>query len=140
MASVEDQPILVAIVVVVIMVVVMMVVVVAVIVPIVPVPVPPVIVLNMAAITVPVSCIILLSIVVRSDPSSALIGRSCPITVMPLIVTSGWIPITLDIRITWTWAPRHNANHTGAWRRTNANAERDLRLRYRRAGQQHDGE
>ena len=124
---------------VVVMIVVMIVVVPAV-VPIAAVLVPLVIVINTAVISVPVPCIKLLSIVVRSDPSSPLIRRSCPITVMPLIVISDWIPITVDIRVTGTRAPRHNANHTGTWRRTNSNAERDLRLRYRCAGQQQDDE
>jgi hypothetical protein len=134
----EDEPVLVAVVVVVIVVVVMMIVVVPATVSIAAVLVPLVIVINMAVISVPVSCIKLLTIVVRSDPSSPLIRRSCPITVMPLIVISYWIPITVDIRVTRTRAPRHNVNHTGAWWRTNSNAERDLGVRYLCASQQKD--
>jgi hypothetical protein len=149
--STEDQ-LLVAVVIAVILVViavVIMMVVVAVILMVVVVPaivtiaavlVPLVIVINVAVIPVPVSCIKLLSIVVRSNPSSPLIGRSRPIPVMPPIVISDWIPITVDIRVTGTRVPRYNANHTGTWRRTNSNAERDLRVRYRCAGQQQDDE
>jgi len=128
----EDQPVLLAVVVVVVLV--------SAVVPVASVPVPFVIVINTAAISVPVSYIKLLSIVVRFDPSSPLIRRSCPISVMPLIVISDWIPITVYIRVTGTRAPRHNANHTRTRRRTNSNAERDLSLRCRCTGQQDDGE
>jgi hypothetical protein len=115
--------------------IIVMVIAVSAIVPIAAVLVPLVIVINVAVIPVPISCIKLLSIVVRSDPSSPLIGRPSPITVMPPIVISDGIPITVDIRVTGTRAPRYDANHSGTWRRTDSNAERDLRMRYRCAGQ-----
>ena len=130
--------IVVVVIVVIVVVVILMVVVVPAIVPIVAVLVPLVIVFNTAAIPFPVSCKKLLSIVVRSDPSCPFIRRSRPITVMPLIVMPGGIPITVNISVTGTRAARHNVNHTRAWRRTDINAERDLRLRYRCAGEQRD--
>jgi hypothetical protein len=116
--------------------VVVMIVVVPAVVPIAAVLVPLVIVINMAAISVPVPGVKLLSIVVRSDPSSPLIWRPCPITVMPLIVISDRVPIAVYIRVTGTRTPGHHVNHTGTWRRTDSNAERDLRLRCRCADQQ----
>lgn len=82
---------------VVVVVVVMVVIVVPAVVPVSVVLVPMVIVVNMPAISVPIPCIKLLSIMVRYIPTSPLIGRSCPITVMPFVVISDWIPITVYI-------------------------------------------
>lgn len=104
------------------------------------VPVPLVIVIDMAMISIPISCIKLLSIMARFDPMSPLVRRACPITVMPLIAMPDRIPIAVDKCVTGARAPRHNANHTRTWRRTNSNADRDLRLRHRCAGQQQGGE
>jgi hypothetical protein len=87
------------------------------------VPVPSVIVLNVPAIPVPVSCIKLLSIVVGSDPSRPLIRRTCPIPIMPPIVVSCRIPITVNINVPGAGATRYNPDHTGTGGRTNSNAE-----------------
>lgn len=69
-----------------------MVVVVAVLVPVV-FPIPAVIVFEPATISVPVTRIILLSIVMRFHPSSAFIGRPRPVAIVPSVVVADRIPI-----------------------------------------------
>ena len=56
--------------------------------------VPVVIMFEATAISVPVTRIKLLSIMARLDPSSAFIGWSRPVAVMPFIVVADRIPIT----------------------------------------------
>lgn len=58
--------------------------------------VPPVIVLEPAAVPFPISREKLLPIVMRTDPSSARIGRPGPVSFMPAIVASHRIPVAFD--------------------------------------------
>jgi hypothetical protein len=90
--------------------------------------VPTVIVFKPAAISIPVTCKKLLSIVMRRDPPSAFIGRPRPVAFMPPVVAADWIPITVyphELRAR-TW--RQNANHTGTRRGANSDADRNLSL------------
>jgi hypothetical protein len=103
--------------------------------------VPAVIVLKPAAISIPVTLIKLLSVVARSDPPSASIGRPRPVAFMPLIAVADWIPIPVYPRILRAWTRWQNANHTGTRRWADSDAERNLSLGCRCTRQQdHDKE
>jgi hypothetical protein len=85
--------------------------------------VPPVIVFKPATVSVPITSIILLSVVVWLHPSSAIIGRSRVITFMPFIVPSYGIPIPSDPHILWPWARWDNGDYTGARRRPDSDSQ-----------------
>ena len=87
-----------------------------------------VIVLNTAAITFPVACIVSLAIVVWANPASPFVGRSSPVAFVPLVMISHRIPITLHPHELRSWPFRHNHNHPG-WRwRGNHDSNGNLRI------------
>jgi hypothetical protein len=57
--------------------------------------VPAVIVFASAAISVPIAIKIALTIMARGHPPPARISRPGPVSVMPLIVVSNWIPVAV---------------------------------------------
>ena len=85
--------------------------------------IPVVIVFQPATVSVPVTRVILLSIMVRLDPSCAFIGRSSPIAVMPFVVVADRIPITTDPCELRPWAWWHNADFAGMRRRTDSDTK-----------------
>jgi hypothetical protein len=101
--------------------------------------VPTVIVFEPAAISFPVTRIKLLSVMVRSDPPSACIGRPRPIALMPPIVMAGWIPIAVYPREFRAWTWRHNPDRTGTRGRANPDTQRNLSLGCRGTAQQYHG-
>src|SRR5260370_29916299 len=58
--------------------------------------IPFVIVLDTAVRTFPVTVVEPFSIMARADPSGALIRRAAPITLMPMIVSCGGIPVAAN--------------------------------------------
>ena len=93
-----------------------------------------VVVLNMAAISFPVTCIVPFAIVVRSNPASPLVGRSSPIAFMPLIMISHRIPIAPYPHEFRSWPFWHNHNRPD-WRwRGNHDSNGNLRIDYRARG------
>lgn len=96
--------------------------------------VPVVIVLNTAAISFPVTHIVPFAVVVRSNPVSSIVGRSSPISFMPLVMLSHGIPITLHPHELRSWPLWHNQNRSG-WRwRGNRDANGYLRVDHRARG------
>jgi hypothetical protein len=88
--------------------------------------VPVVIVFEPAAVSVPVTRVKLLSIVARSNPMGARIGRASPVSFVPFIVVAYGIPIPVypcEIR---AWASRYHANHARTRRRADSDANRNL--------------
>jgi hypothetical protein len=100
--------------------------------------VPSVIVFNTPMFSVPITSIILLSVVAWLHPSSARVGRSRVITFMPFIVPSYGIPIATDPHVLWPWA-RGDNDYTGARRRPDSDSQGNLSVRHRYAGHQHRG-
>ncbi len=100
--------------------------------------IPSMIVFDVAAISVPVTCIKLLTIVARSHPSSTFVRRPRPIPAMPYVAMSDWIPVTVYPPVTRARTGRLNANNARTRRRPNSNSNSNLSLRCRCAGQQHD--
>jgi hypothetical protein len=58
--------------------------------------VPVVVVLKTAAVAVPVAYKILAAFMAGRNPTRSHIGRPCPISPVPSVVPSDWIPIALD--------------------------------------------
>jgi hypothetical protein len=76
----------------------------------------------------PMTLIVLSPVVVRRDPIRARIGRTRPIPVVPNVVAVFRVLITLNPNVIGSGLGRY-AVRARRWRRTNANAERDLRTR-----------
>jgi hypothetical protein len=100
------------------------------------IPVPAMIVLHATAVALPVTCEEPFSIVVRPYPSGALIRRPRPISFMPPIVPSHWIPIAVNPDEFGAGAYWPNANHARGWRSSYTDAQRNLSMRYRYASKQ----
>ena len=88
--------------------------------------IPVMVVLHPAAISVPVTDEIALAIVMRSDPTSALIRRPRPIALVPFVMVSHWIPVALDPNKLGARSLRRYRNNARRWRSTNADSDGDL--------------
>lgn len=96
--------------------------------------IPVVIVFNTAAISFPIPCVISFSVVPRCNPVSSLVGRSSPIALMPLVMVSHWIPITLHPQKFRAWASSHNHDGRGRGWRRNYDSNGNLRVNCRACG------
>jgi hypothetical protein len=87
-----------------------------------------------AAISLPVTSPVPVSIMARLNPPGTRIRRASPITCVPPVMPSERIPVAgyPRIRRARTW--RQNTNHTR--RRWRANYDADLRIQHRCAGQE----
>lgn len=85
--------------------------------------VPGVIVFNSAMISVPVTREILVSVVVRFHPSSALIGWSRVVPFMPFVVPSDWIPIPGNPDVPCAWTGWHDMNNARSRRRPDSDTQ-----------------
>jgi hypothetical protein len=88
--------------------------------------VPVMVVLAAAAITLPIPTIEALSVVAWTNPACAGIWRTSPVSGVPPVVASNWIPVSIhphEFR-GWTW--RENPNHPRWRRRSNCNSNRHL--------------
>src|SRR5579864_1937243 len=110
--------------------------------PIVPVVVmvPAVIMFEPAAISLPVALKELLPIVVRRYPARSFVGRPCPITLVPTVTATHWIPIALHPHELGTWASRQNADDTRRRGWTNSDSDGNLRASCGHADEQHGSE
>jgi hypothetical protein len=79
----------------------------------VPVAIPVVVVAEAAAISLPVTLVEPLSIVARHHPDGARIGWPSPITVMPPVTASHWIPIAFYPDVSGARDCWPDTNHTG---------------------------
>ena len=93
-----------------------------------------VIVFKQALISLPVTLVELTSVMTRCDPASAAVRRSSPVTVMPFVMVSHGIPITIDVHVAGAGTSRHNSNHTGGRWRANSDSN-VLSGEYRNASQ-----
>jgi hypothetical protein len=98
--------------------------------------VPMVVMLEMAAIAVPVACVIPAAFMARTDPAGSRVWRARPIAPMPSVMPSVGIPVAVnpDKLRPRTW--RKHANHAwGRWR-PDADSNGNLSRERQRAGQQ----
>src|SRR5271169_1454034 len=85
--------------------------------------VPVMIVVNPAAISVPVAHKIMLSIVMRYNPPSSFVRRASPIAFMPFVVLSYGIPISFHPHELRIWPCGCNQNHADWGWRGNCNSD-----------------
>lgn len=95
-----------------------------------------------AAVTFPVAVVIAFTVVARTDPTSASVGRTSPVTLMPAVVMSHRIPIAVDPDIFGAWLTRVFV--IGARRRRCADPDADgnlsgCRVRHEEAQCRNDG-
>jgi hypothetical protein len=93
--------------------------------------VPAVVVAKLAVFSIPISFIILLSVITGFHPARARVCRAGPVTVVPLIVIAHRVPITGDPGIAGTGTARLNPDHSH--RRRRADSHSDGKLRERRS-------
>jgi len=97
--------------------------------------VPNVIMFKPAVFSLPVTVEESLSVVTRPHPASPWVRRPSPITFMPAIMPSDWIPVTLDPQELGSGGRRQNSNHAGRRRRPDGDPDRDLSAEYRQGKQ-----
>jgi hypothetical protein len=85
--------------------------------------IPSVIVLYTAVLAVPIACIELLTIVVRTYPARTLIRGPAPIALMPAIVSRHRIPVAPNPQIVRAWLRRLNMDYARRRRRTNPDSK-----------------
>jgi len=95
-----------------------------------PVTIPVVVVLNPPAIALPVSSVVVAALVSWTYPTCTAVWRTSPISAMPLVMVSSWIPVAIDPYEVWTWPRRGNPNN-GRRRRTDSHSYRDLSARWK---------
>jgi hypothetical protein len=95
--------------------------------------VPVMVVLNPSMVSVPVAHVILAALIARSDPGSPGIGRPSPVTVMPPIPATIWIPVPIYPVIVTARSHRPHSNHPGARRLTNPDSHGYLSVNRRRS-------
>jgi hypothetical protein len=94
-------------------------------------------VLNATAGSIPVARIVTLAVVLWRNPMGCLIRRSSPVTFVPFVVISHWIPITCHPHACRIWLRGDNGDYA-RWRwRPNHDSNRNLCLACFRRNQQH---
>src|ERR1700682_2340790 len=88
--------------------------------------VPMMVVLDAAALTVPVAMIEALSIVARSHPAGGRVYRAAPIPGMPTIVAPYGIPVAVYPGEFRTWTGRENADDSWGWWRPDLDSDGNL--------------
>ena len=89
--------------------------------------VPAMIVLILAVVARPVTCVKLLALIAGGDPRGAFIGRARVIAIVPNVTIVGWIPVTVYPCVALAGVGWANPNH--AWRGRCANPNPDGELR-----------
>jgi hypothetical protein len=100
--------------------------------------VPVVIVIKPSTIAFPIARIILPPLVAGSHPSSAHVRSSCVVSLMPFVMSSGRVPVSLDPNVALARTTRYSSIAPGLRRRANIDAEGNLGSGRRCACQQHD--
>lgn len=88
--------------------------------------IPAVVVFDAAVVAFPIACEEALSVVMRADPSSALVGRPSPIASMPSIVPVYRIPVAFYPEEVWAWAVWADSNDTRRRRGPDADSDGNL--------------
>src|SRR5580704_3872690 len=88
--------------------------------------VPAMVVLAAAVFSVPVAGVKAFAVMTMAYPARTLVGRPCPIALMPPITTSYGIPVTAYPDITWPGAYRLDSYHSRRWGRPDPDSDSDL--------------
>jgi hypothetical protein len=94
--------------------------------------IPVVIVLDTAAVSFPIASIVLAALIARRHPVRAVIRRASPITVVPFVMVSYRIPVTIDPCIIRAWTRRNDADNRSRRRRADSDSKRNLSAGRRR--------
>ena len=97
--------------------------------------IPVMIVLDPAPLAFPVAVVEPPTIISGFNPTRTAVGRPSPIPVVPLVVVSNGIPISLNPYKVWTGTHGDHMQNTRWRRRADLNSNRDLCAKTRRAGQ-----
>jgi hypothetical protein len=95
--------------------------------------IPMVIVLNPAAVALPVAFKEALPVVMRPYPARAHVRRTSPVTGVPPVVAAEGIPITIHPDVTLTRANRADTEHSRRRRRPDPHSDGNLSAEYRTA-------
>jgi hypothetical protein len=82
-----------------------------------------------SAVAFPVALKIEATVVAWSNPACARIRGARPIAPVPTIVSSHWIPVTVDPNVLGPRTSGHYVHNPGSGRRANSNANTNLRVR-----------
>jgi hypothetical protein len=99
--------------------------------------IPVMIVFNTTAVSFPIPRIESFAVMSRCDPASTLVWWSSPVTLMPLVVLSYGIPITLYPHAFRTWPYRHHYNCAGRRWCSDYKSNGNLRVNGRSRGEQY---
>ena len=88
--------------------------------------VPAMIVLILAVVARPVTCVKLLALIAGGDPRGAFIGRARVIAIVPNVTIVGWIPVAVNPCISRSRVVRTNPNHARRRRRADPDAYGEL--------------
>jgi hypothetical protein len=88
--------------------------------------IPMVIVTNPSVVAVPIAFKKHSTFIPRPHPVRTRVGGPRPVPFMPLVTVAFWIPIAVYPEIIWTRGWRPNPLHTGRWRWSDSNAQRNL--------------
>jgi hypothetical protein len=85
--------------------------------------VPAMVVFDSAAAAIPIACKVLLSIMTRLHPASALVSRTGPVSVVPSVVVAIGVPIAAYPQIARARAPGLVSHHPYRRRRTDSHSD-----------------
>lgn len=83
--------------------------------------------LHLAVVSFPIAIVEALSIMVRRHPTGAGVGWAGPVTFVPLVTGTHWVPITADPRVIGSRASRLKPKYPWWWRRADSYSDRQLR-------------
>src|SRR5215470_10316269 len=92
--------------------------------------VPMMVVFKAAARSLPITAVVAATVIARNDPDCALVWPTRPVALVPVIMSTHRIPVTIDpkilIFVLRFRARRPNCIDAWCWWRTNYNSDRDL--------------
>src|SRR5581483_5950298 len=88
--------------------------------------VPIVVMFKPATVAFPIAFVELIAFIARSDPPSAIIGRSSPVAFMPTIATVRRIPVAINPDVIRSWPWWVNSDGSRRWWRTDPNTNGHL--------------
>jgi len=90
------------------------------------VPVPLMVVGDLAALAIPVACIVALSVVTRFYPMCARISGTGPVSAMPPIMAAHRIPVAPYPEVSDAWTSRLNPHYAYRWGRADSHPDGKL--------------
>ena len=89
--------------------------------------IPMMVVLAATVLAVPKACKVSLSIMMGRNPMRSRIGRAAPISIVPSVAVSDYIPVAIDPKIIGTGAGGNDSNHARRGWGSDSHPDRNLR-------------